>query len=367
MVSLEAMKKTPLLVLSSLAFSILAVSTQHETQAAPSRAAPPVLVQRPTAAPARAPLLEVDADGDDSDDVHRVAPAQRLPSLDISCMPGALKLDWPLAGTPGTTWVTNNYTDLDPSGGLMDWKGGSGAAAITYDGHRGYDIDVGSFREMDGNKVLARAAAYGKVIARDESHGDRNTSCSSEPWNYVAVEHLNGFVSYYGHLKRNSITVDVGDKVYPGDPLGTVGSSGCSTTPHLHFEVRDCNNQWFDPARVPGMWKVSPAQLEVSGIMDVMLRAGGISSSGQIKNPAPNPTVMTPGTLGIGLSAALRDGDEVMVLVLNGTWPDAWTWKSTGRYGHRMPSWNVQVEKGPAQIYVWVNDELKVQRTINVQ
>ena len=54
---------------------------------------------------------------------------------------------------------------------------------------------------------------------------------------FVTLGHANGWRTIYGHLKMNSVVVNVGDIVQPGDTLGVVGSSGCSTAPHLHFEV----------------------------------------------------------------------------------------------------------------------------------
>lgn len=53
---------------------------------------------------------------------------------------------------------------------------------------------------------------------------------------FVVVRHKNGLETLYGHLSR--ILVDVGQEVKSGDVLGLGGSTGRSTGPHLHFEVR---------------------------------------------------------------------------------------------------------------------------------
>lgn len=52
----------------------------------------------------------------------------------------------------------------------------------------------------------------------------------------VCVDHGHGFVTFYGHLKE--IRVKPGDRVKTGQTLGTVGTSGNTTGPHLHYEVR---------------------------------------------------------------------------------------------------------------------------------
>ena len=60
----------------------------------------------------------------------------------------------------------------------------------------------------------------------------------------VEVDHGNGFSTRYGHLSR--IDVKVGDHVVRGNVVGEVGSSGRSTGPHLHYEVRR-NGDAIDP------------------------------------------------------------------------------------------------------------------------
>ena len=64
--------------------------------------------------------------------------------------------------------------------------------------------------------------------------------------NMVEIRHKGGLVTRYGHLSR--ILVQEGDKVAAGDAIGKVGSTGRSTGPHLHYEIRIDNNP-IDPWR----------------------------------------------------------------------------------------------------------------------
>jgi LysM repeat protein len=58
--------------------------------------------------------------------------------------------------------------------------------------------------------------------------------------NYVVLNHPNGTQTLYAHLHTNSVSV--GEYVGQGDTVGTVGNTGRSTGPHLHFEVRGARN-----------------------------------------------------------------------------------------------------------------------------
>ncbi|MER9171655.1 M23 family metallopeptidase [Mesorhizobium australicum] len=62
----------------------------------------------------------------------------------------------------------------------------------------------------------------------------------------VEIDHGNGFATRYGHLSE--IDVTVGEKVDAGAVIGKTGSSGRSTGPHLHYEVRH-NGEAIDPLR----------------------------------------------------------------------------------------------------------------------
>lgn len=67
--------------------------------------------------------------------------------------------------------------------------------------------------------------------------------------NAVVLYHSNGITTRYGHLSR--ISVEPGQRVRRGDQIGNVGSTGRSTGPHVHYEIRE-NDQPLDPQRYLG-------------------------------------------------------------------------------------------------------------------
>lgn len=76
------------------------------------------------------------------------------------------------------------------------------------------------------------------------------TGCSVSYGNYLQVMHADGLVSVYCHLQY--IFVRAGEWVQPGQILGTVGSTGVSTGPHLHLELI-CDGVHYDPAAALGL------------------------------------------------------------------------------------------------------------------
>lgn len=56
--------------------------------------------------------------------------------------------------------------------------------------------------------------------------------------NCIIIDHGNGLWTLYGHIKNGGLLVEEGDSVKRGDKIALVGSTGNSTGPHLHFEVR---------------------------------------------------------------------------------------------------------------------------------
>ena len=120
--------------------------------------------------------------------------------------------------------------------------------------HKGIDYYLWPFAwnqmEMDAVKIVA--AADGVIIGKNEGNSDQSCGFNSNPWNAVYVQHSDGSTTWYGHMKKNSVTTrQVGESVVAGEYLGIVGSSGNSSGPHLHFEVYDADDDLVDPFSGP--------------------------------------------------------------------------------------------------------------------
>ena len=101
----------------------------------------------------------------------------------------------------------------------------------TYHTTTGFEMRWGSF-----HKGLDIACSTGtKVHAAD---GGTVITASYKPsyGNLVVIDHKNGYTTKYAH--NSKILVHVGQKVYEGEVIALVGSTGNSTGPHCHFEVR---------------------------------------------------------------------------------------------------------------------------------
>lgn len=72
---------------------------------------------------------------------------------------------------------------------------------------------------------------------------------SSSYGNYTRIEHGNGYETAYAHQTRIAPGIEPGARVHQGQVIGFVGSTGLSTGPHLHYEVR-INSQTVDPLRI---------------------------------------------------------------------------------------------------------------------
>lgn len=118
-----------------------------------------------------------------------------------------------------------------------------------YQGHAGNDYGNGGFEAMDLAPVPIYAVLPGVVVEVVDGYNDRRTDCNhGDPGrgNSIKIEHGNGLSSVYAHLQIHSPLVTVGEEVVAGQQIATMGSSGCSSGPHLHFEMRH-NGLPFDP------------------------------------------------------------------------------------------------------------------------
>lgn len=114
--------------------------------------------------------------------------------------------------------------------------------------HAGTDYGAAS-----GKPVLAAEEGFVTFAAKKGGYG-----------NLIIIDHGNGVETWYGHLKDGSMLVEMGSYVGKGDQIAAVGSTGRSTGPHLHFEVRQ-NNQAVDPRITNWKFRINPAQAAASG------------------------------------------------------------------------------------------------------
>jgi murein DD-endopeptidase MepM/ murein hydrolase activator NlpD len=141
--------------------------------------------------------------------VNAVFPQTSVPVSSGSGTP----MQWPVAGQ-----ITSPFGERkNPMGAGQDF-------------HPGLDIAA------DEGTPIAAASA-GRVISAGPDGGYGNL---------IVVDDGNGVTTRYGHCSQ--IFARVGDLISPGQTIGAVGSTGHSTGPHLHFEVR-MNDRPVDPAQ----------------------------------------------------------------------------------------------------------------------
>jgi len=146
----------------------------------------------------------------------------------------------------------SNFVDHAPNiGEVQDYNCGTRSYDLsTGYNHQGTDFSLWPFswEIMDENWVHVVASESGTIIQKDDGNPDENCSFYNPLWNAIYIEHPDGSESYYGHLKRGTLTTkQVGESVEKGEHLGFVGSSGQSSGPHLHFEVYNNQGNLIDP------------------------------------------------------------------------------------------------------------------------
>ena len=146
---------------------------------------------------------------------------------------------YPMGGRLYHDIYTTNFVDLASGSDVLDWN----CTAQTYNGHQGNDTGIRTFEEQ-AIGVPAFAAMDGVVVWTADGNPDMNTDCDGNPpGNAIIIDHGDELFGYYWHFKNGSVLVSAGDTVVAGQQIAQIGSSGCSTSPHLHLEFRD--HDWF--------------------------------------------------------------------------------------------------------------------------
>lgn len=162
-------------------------------------------------------------------------------------------LNWPLRTAAGFSQCEYHfigaYVDQNTTASaVQDYN----CESNTYDGHQGTDIAIWpfGFYKMDQSQVEVIAAADGTIVQRADGNFDRNCGSNTLTANSIIIQHADGSYALYWHMKNGSVTSKtVGQTVVAGEYLGVVGSSGSSSGPHLHFEIRtsSATNSYKDP------------------------------------------------------------------------------------------------------------------------
>lgn len=164
--------------------------------------------------------------------------------------------------------IPENNPSLSPASLRAYGEAMSGAAALVASEARSYGGDSsGESQKLAGRYFIQPASGINWGIAHDHNAIDIANTCGTTVvaaadgtvtetaadggWhdgygNYIFVEHPNGLKTKYAHLQR--VMASVGDFVYQGKAIGTIGNSGNVsgvTGCHLHFEVYGAKNPFI--------------------------------------------------------------------------------------------------------------------------
>ena len=218
---------------------------------------------------------------------------------------------FPQAGVLGRDLFLNNFTDLNPSAGLVrDWD----CSDYTYDGHQGHDSLIRTFREqLIGVPVFA--VRDGVVVDTHDGEPDMNTEqVPTAKANYVVIDHGSGIIAWYFHFRTGSVAVSPGQTVAAGTQLGLTGSSGFSNWPHLHFETHH-NGPWIEPSAGPcrpgdSLWVSQPPVMRDFYAADFLLTSGQLSIPDRetyLRDEAPRTGTFVKGLQTISMRTDLRN------------------------------------------------------------
>jgi hypothetical protein len=232
----------------------------------------------------------------------------------------------PIACTIGRDCVIQQYPDHAPGPDARDYRCGR----ETYDGHDGTDFRIpDKVAQARGVAVLAAAPGVVKAVRDDVPDFDvgaydkarvRDINCG----NAVIVNHVDGWQTWYCHMRKGSVRVKVGDRVETGQALGLVGQSGAAEFPHLHLTVRH-NGQWVDPfadgaacGQGQSLWAES-ARAELayrdSDVLNAGFADGPVTADDIERGDVAAPNRRSPALVAYVRALHLRAGDVQRLIV----------------------------------------------------
>lgn len=143
----------------------------------------------------------------------------------------------------------DSYSDESYNGGETDTTyttGGSGSFIWPLPHtHNLTSLFEWRWGRMHNGIDIAGGDDYGQpIIASDSGEVIWSGNDGGGYGNYVMIDHGNGYVTVYGHASE--LACSTGDYVSQGQVIAYVGSTGNSTGPHLHFEIR-LNGEYLNP------------------------------------------------------------------------------------------------------------------------
>ncbi len=137
-----------------------------------------------------------------------------------------------------TTTTKANTTTLGPSYTAKgDWLWPLGNASCYISSNYGYRSASYSGNSFHGGTDIAGSGISGKPVYATRAGKVISAVTSNRGYGiYVLIDHGDGYSSLYAHMSARYVSV--GDSVAKGAMIGRVGSTGNSTGPHLHFEIR---------------------------------------------------------------------------------------------------------------------------------
>jgi len=204
--------------------------------------------------PTTPPTLPPQPNGSDTTPKAAFAPQITLPDVESTSIPtpegwNPPPLEVPLARNPNDHfWFIRPLQSDKTNAGIITYPFGSNGALDEYRIHHGIDIP-----NPNGTEILA--AGDGTVIWADWGLQSEYEYIGCYA-NVVVIEHDVGYqgeplYTLYAHLY--AILVQQGQHVESGQPIALTGTTGCSSGPHLHFEVRVGENG-YNFARNPVLW-----------------------------------------------------------------------------------------------------------------